>query len=94
MSESYEGNERRNKVSASELDNMHRRMDTQDELLREIRDKLVGHLAADEQVKPAIEELVAMWKGSKMAFRIISVVAIAMGGLWSLLVWAKDHVKL
>jgi len=90
----YDGDDRRRAPSATELQNMHNRMDTQDELLREVRDLLVGHLAADQQVKPAIEELIAMWKGSKMAFRIISVLAAAGAALWSLLVWAKDHVKL
>jgi predicted short-subunit dehydrogenase-like oxidoreductase (DUF2520 family) len=46
-------------------------MDTQDELLREIRDKIVAHMAADEVIKPSVDELVAILQGSKVTVRVL-----------------------
>ena len=71
--------------------NLHRRMDSQDKLLMEIRDKMTAHLAAEEQVKPALDELVALWKGSKI---LIPFLASTAAVLWALMAWAKDHIKL
>lgn len=68
------------------IQNIHRRMDTQDDLLREIRDKVV----AQETMKPALDELVTLWKGSKM---LIPMIASAAGLLWAIWTWAKDHIK-
>ena len=68
------------------IQNLHRRMDTQDTLLLEIRDKVV----AQETMKPALEELVALWKGSKL---IIPMLASGAAMLWAVWAWAKDHIK-
>ena len=68
------------------IQNLHRRMDTQDSLLLEIRDKVV----AQETMKPALEELVALWKGSKL---IIPMLASGAAMLWAVWAWAKDHIK-
>ena len=68
------------------IQNLHRRMDTQDTLLLEIRDKVV----AQETMKPALEELVALWKGSKL---IIPMLASGAAMLWAAWTWAKDHIK-
>ena len=70
--------------------NLHRRMDAQDKLLMEIRDKMTAHLAAEEQVKPALDELVALWKGSKI---LIPILASCAAALWAVMAWAKDHIK-
>ena len=68
------------------INNIHRRMDLQDDLLREIRDKVISQ----ENMKPALEELVALWKGSKI---MIPMMASAAGLLWAFWTWAKDHIK-
>lgn len=73
--------------------NLHRRMDTQDALLREIRDTLVSHLAVDKEMKPALDELVSLWKGSKVISRILAAFCAAGAVLWAMFVWAKDHLK-
>ena len=73
------------------IQNLHRRLDTQDALLREIRDTVISHIATEKEIKPAVDELVAMWKGSKI---IIPILASAAATLWAVLAWAKDHVKL
>lgn len=68
------------------INNIHRRMDLQDDLLREIRDKVISQ----ENMKPALEELVALWKGSKI---MIPLLASAAAMIWAVVAWAKDHIK-
>ena len=68
------------------INNIHRRMDLQDDLLREIRDKVISQ----ETMKPALEELVALWKGSKI---MIPLLASAAGMIWAVVAWVKDHIK-
>lgn len=66
--------------------NIHRRMDSQDEILKEIRDKVI----AQETMRPALDELVSLWKGSKI---LIPLLASASAMVWAVFAWAKDHVK-
>ncbi len=73
--------------------NIHRRMDTQDVLLTEIRDMIVAHIATEKEMKPALDELVSLWKGSKIMSRILATVCAGAAVLWALFVWAKDHLK-
>ena len=68
------------------INNIHRRMDLQDDLLREIRDKVISQ----ETMKPALEELVALWKGSKI---MIPLLASAAAMIWAVVAWVKDHIK-
>ena len=68
------------------ISNIHRRMDLQDDLLREIRDKVISQ----ETMKPALEELVTLWKGSKI---MIPLLASAAAMIWAVVAWAKDHIK-
>ena len=68
------------------INNIHRRMDLQDDLLREIRDKVISQ----ENMKPALEELVALWKGSKI---MIPLLASAAAMIWAVVAWVKDHIK-
>jgi len=61
-------------------------MDLQDDLLREIRDKVISQ----ETMKPALEELVTLWKGSKI---MIPLLASAAAMIWAVVAWAQDHIK-
>jgi hypothetical protein len=61
-------------------------MDLQEDLLREIRDKVISQ----ETMKPALEELVTLWKGSKI---MIPLLASAAAMIWAVVAWVKDHIK-
>lgn len=74
-------------------ENLQRRMDTQDALLLEIRDKVVAHIAQESEMKPALDELVSLWKGSKVISRILATLCAFGAAVWALFVWAKDHLK-
>jgi hypothetical protein len=66
------------------------RIDQQDALLREIRDMVVLHIENEKAQVKAIEDLIIIWRGSKI---IIPALAALFGILGTLYVWAKDHIK-
>ena len=70
--------------------NLHRRMDQQDKMLLEIRDKINTHVVESDQIRPALEELVTLWKGSKLLIPILASMAAAV---WAVVAWANDHLK-
>lgn len=70
--------------------NLHRRMDQQDKMLLEIRDKINAHVVESDQTRPALEELVALWKGSKI---LIPILAAMSATVWAVVAWASEHVK-
>ena len=70
--------------------NIHRRMDSQDKLLLEIRDTITTHIATDSNIKPALDELITIYKGSKL---IIPALVFMAGTLWAFWTWATDHIK-
>lgn len=73
------------------ITNLHRRMDTQDKLLLEIRDTMTAHIAEEKAVKPALDELISLWKGSKI---LIPLLAGAAAMIWAVISWSKDHIRL
>ncbi|MCC7310792.1 MAG: hypothetical protein IT510_06055 [Sulfuritalea sp.] len=75
------------------VDEIGKRLDKQDVMLVEIRNTLVSHLAVDKEMRPALDELVSLWKGSKVISAILAALFAAGAALWGLFVWAKDHIK-
>ena len=73
------------------ISNLHRRMDSQDKLLLEIRDTMTAHIAEEKSVKPALDELISLWKGSKI---LIPMLAGAAAMIWAVISWSKDHIRL
>lgn len=65
-------------------------MDNQDEMLLEIRDKINAHLVEEAHIRPALDELVSLWKGSKLIIPIITGIA-AM--IWGIVSWSQEHYK-
>lgn len=70
--------------------NIHRRMDRQDQMLLEIRDKINAHVVKFDNVQPAMDELISLWKGSKILIPILAGLATAT---WAIIIWAKEHLK-
>lgn len=75
------------------VDDLNKRMDKQDELLKEIRDKLVAHVASYDEIKPALNELVNLWKGSKIMGALFGALGAGVAALAAAVIWAKDHIK-
>jgi hypothetical protein len=70
--------------------NLHRRMDSQDRILLEIDRKITSHMAESDTLRPALEELVSLWKGSKI---LIPIMAGGAAMIWAVIVWAKEHIR-
>lgn len=78
------------------LAHVHRRLDSAHDIIHETRERmitvqnlLVEHIARDKEMKPALEELTTLWKGSKLIIPILSSVAIGLAGAWA---WVKSEI--
>ena len=66
--------------------------DNQD-LNRSTHDSIIGHIAEERETKAAIDELILLWRGSKLVvsgFKLLIPIAAALVGA---VLWVKDHVK-
>lgn len=95
----YDGEDRRSWQGEAAV--LHGRLDRIEELARgthefarSTHDSVISHVAEERETKAAIEELIMLWRGSKMmvsAFKILIPIAAALVGV---AVWVKDHLKL
>lgn len=89
---SWDGTERRGAETNQYLA-LQEQMNRQDAILFELRDAIKEHLTESKDIGPALKELVVLWKASKILGAIIAFSSAGAAGLWSLFVWAKDHLK-
>lgn len=85
----------RRALNGESLAHVHRRLDSTHIIIQETREKinlvhglLVEHIKNDAEMKPALEELAVLWKGSKLIIPILSAIAIGLAGAWA---WAKEE---
>ena len=78
------------------LAHVHRRLDSAYDIIHETRERmivvhelLVQHIETEKQIRPALEELATLWKGSKLIIPILSAVAIGLAGAWA---WVKAEI--
>ena len=78
------------------LAHVHRRLDSAYEIVHETRERmivvhelLVQHIERDKEMKPALDELTTLWKGSKLIIPILSACAIGLAGAWA---WVKAEI--
>ena len=74
-------------MSENEVTELRRQLESMSELLHKLDKLLVGHIAEERDYKPALQDLVVLWKASK----IIIPGAVLV---WGFVVWFKDHVRL
>ena len=89
---SWDGKERRG-TETNEYVSLQERMDNQDHILLELRDTLIEHITESKDIGPAVKELVTLWKASKLLGAIFAALAAGAAGLWSLFVWAREHLR-
>lgn len=83
MSAEWDGKERRHTVSSDDIAELKT-------LITSLDTKLTVHITKEEDVWPAIKELVIIWKGSKI---ILPFVATCLIAGWAVIEWFRDHVK-
>lgn len=86
----YTGEERRR---FPDLNRLHERLDKQNDILLELGKKLDMHLEAEAQIAPALQDIVTLWKGSKLIIPIVAGIGMTLGALWTLIAWVKDHLR-
>ena len=59
----------------------------------EMRGKLDTHMQLEAEVKPSIDELIAVLNGSKLIGRLVIWTCSLAGAVWAAIAWARDHVK-
>jgi len=80
-------------TDAEVLRQINRRLDKQDEQLAAIREEQIRVAAAAEALAPALEEITAFWKGSRILARILGTLAALASLAVGAIVWSKDHLK-
>ena len=58
----------------------------------ELRGKLDTHMQLEAEVKPSIDELVAVLHGSKLIGRLVIWMCSLAGAVWAAVAWARDHI--
>ena len=78
---------RKANLSESERDRIHQKLD-------ELRDMIRDHIEDEKQVAPALNELIALWRASKIITMFIAGAAALISTTWAAVVWIKEHVRL
>jgi len=76
-----------------EADNLHERLDAIEALSRATHDSVVAHIAEERGTKAAIDELILLWRGSKLVVSGFKILIPAAAALLGAALWVKDHVK-
>ena len=94
----YDGEERRSwqweaDMLRSRLENIEGiAMDTK-EFVRATHDTIVSHVAEERETKAAIDELILLWRGSKLMVSGVSILIPVFAAILGLAVWVKDHFR-
>ncbi len=74
-------------------DELLHRMDIQDRVLNEIQATLRVHMALEAETKPALDELLSIWKGSRVIIPVLLGFCTLIAAFYSAGSWLKDHIK-
>lgn len=88
---SYTSEERR--LHPSSNDEIMLRLDRQDAMLSEIRHALSVHITLEAETKPALDELLTIWRGSRVMIPILLGFVTMIAAMYGGLSWLKDHIK-
>ena len=86
-----------NEVLGIILNRLNHQDKTLDEIKRsqaELRGKLDTHTQLEAEVKPSIDELIAVLHGSKLIGRLVIWMCSLAGAVWAAVAWARDHINL
>ena len=77
----------------AESEMLHARLDAIESLSRETHGLMAGHIAEERETKAAIDELILLWRGSKLVVSGLKLLIPIFAGLLGAALWAKDHIK-
>lgn len=89
-------NDRR--FSDAAIADLHRRMDEQEkiareqaELIRALRETVLASIVVDAAHRAAMEEMILLWRGSKIA---IPALVVVVTSIWAAYTWLREHIRL
>ena len=72
---------------------LHARLDAIEAVGRATHDCIVGHIAEEKETKAAIDELILLWRGSKLVVSGFKIMIPIVAALLGAAMWVKDHIK-
>ncbi len=63
----------------------------QGEVLGATKSTLDTHITEENQIKPALDQLITLWKGSRL---LIPILVAAAGAIGTAFMWAREHFSL
>ena len=88
----WDGTERRG-AETTQYMALQEQLNRQDDILLDLRDTIKEHIVESREIGPALKELVTLWRASKLLGAIFAAAAAALASMWSLFVWAREHLK-
>jgi len=94
----YDGEDRRSWQGEAAV--LHGRLDRIEELARgthelarSTHDSVISHVAEERETKAAIDELILLWRGSKLVVSGFKILIPVFAALLGAAIWVKDHLK-
>jgi len=72
---------------------LHERLDKIEKLAEETHTYMVAHIESEKETKAALDELILLWRGSKIMVSAAKLVIPVFAAIIGAAVWARDHFK-
>jgi hypothetical protein len=90
--ECWSGYERRR--PSAEIERLHTEIADIKKSISEMSNAISVHIARSDDIAPALQELVSLWRASKIIGYLCTGLAALLASLWAAYLWARDHVRL
>ena len=88
----WSGYERRR--PSAEIEQLHTEIADIKKSISEMSNAISVHIARSDDIAPALQELVSLWRASKIIGYLCTGLAALLASLWAAYLWARDHVRL
>lgn len=72
---------------------LHERLDKIEKLAEETHTYMVAHIESEKETKAALDELILLWRGSKIIVSAAKLVIPVFAAIIGAAVWAREHFK-
>jgi hypothetical protein len=76
-----------------EAASLHERLDEIEALAKKTHECMLAHVDAERETKAVLDEIILLWRGSKIMVGAFKFAIPVVAGLVAGLVWIKDHFK-
>ncbi len=90
--ECWSGYERRR--PSAEIERLHAEISDLKKSVSEMSGTLSIHIARSDDIAPALQELVSLWRASKIIGYLCTGLAALLASLWAAYLWVREHVRL